>query len=945
MTSTRLQGIIDSIESKGLEVEKRSDYWQTQCPCPGHDDDTPSVTWKEQPSGKITVKCHAGCEGSEILKALDLNFEVLYPDDNSRKASSKKSQKRIVATYPYTDANGELLFEAVRFHPKDFRQRVPDVNGGYKWSIKGVKRVIYNLPAVIDAIEAGKPVFLVEGEKDADALNKRGLVATTVPMGAGKWSKDYNDYFNGADIIILPDNDVPGREHAVTVADHLSDFSKSVRILQLPDIQEKEDVSDWLDEGGTKDEFLELAFDCPIISGKHEALEAVGMDADQANSGDEESIRHLNNHFFEEDHKIYSTREDERLVADFSIDIVSFVKDDKEGRVFYIKIREKNKNKVYTSDLIEVHPESLDTTRSFYPNIRPYTMGEIIQTRNDKVTPLQIFKWLLTKFERPIVRRPDHLGFIESTNFDNRPFWLFANALICPPHGEHEGKIIYPNEHGEFIVDEHHGFAVPNYDSEKEKEQLAPIIKTDTDGAAAFMGTVKEKLLQLIGGGDTTGKAKNYAKILLGYVVYHLFENELFHANDMNGHTVIMYIYGAKGSGKTTYFGTILQAFFGLHKTKAIKGNTVTIPALENRMGHYSQLPLPYDEFNVVEANIDYQNINSHYHKVSRTVSDVDRAGRNKYTPIRSTLSLISNFPINLDVDQADATESRVVYIEYKKDYRSTGSEFEWFEDNLDDLSRITSYLLLNQTDKDRENIKLSVRKLYNQFRKKLDKKVEENPKKYVAEHRLTDNYTRLLACYEYAFGKDIEFRKFIFQEILDRFEAAKSNQKENTIINQIIYLAAAGRIKESWHYHYNNNQEELYLNLSQMYEAYAEYKRDKAVSNNQFKDIIKSYLDECGGYEVKTKKWYGSYFNRENEKIEVNKPMWSYIITYKQLGQDNLLRDMFPATEEQTTFIRKYEHDYEGKNEQTGKSDNEQDGKPENELDIQLDMEDEAPF
>ncbi|MEX1159549.1 MAG: hypothetical protein WEA79_01775, partial [Balneolaceae bacterium] len=162
---------------------------------------------------------------------------------------------------------------------------------------------------------------------------------------------------------------------------------------------------------------------------------------------------------------------------------------------------------------------------------------------------------------------------------------------------------------------------------------------------------------------------------MLAYVVYHLYEKELYFSNDMNGHTVMLYVYGPKGTGKTTYFNTFLRAFFGLHKTKEMKGNSVTIAAIENQMGHFSQLPVCYDEYNPEFSKIDYQNINGYYHKTSRTVSDVDRAGRNKFTPIRSTLSLTSNFRINLDVDQADATESRVIYFEYKKEYRSNDSD------------------------------------------------------------------------------------------------------------------------------------------------------------------------------------------------------------------------------------------------------------------------------
>ncbi|MEX0662094.1 MAG: hypothetical protein WEA58_04095 [Balneolaceae bacterium] len=909
MTSTRFQKLLDTIEASGLKVESRSGYTQTQCPC--HQDNTPSVTIKENAAGKISLNCHAGCETSDILRALNLTWDVLYPDD--QKKSSLKKKKEIVATYPYTDEKRNLLYEAVRFYPKSFRQRVPAVGGGWKWSLKGVRRVIYNLPDVLQAAKDDKPVFLVEGEKDAEALTKRGLISTTVPMGAGKWSDDFNPAFKDVELIILPDNDDPGKEHSVLVASKLLEIAKSIRILNLPKLPDKGDVSDWLMDGGSKEELLELAFDTDIIKTADDAAVSAGLDPTD-DEEDETTARLSKNLFFEENNHIYSTSEDERLVADFAIDINSIVKDDREGRIFYINIRELNRGKLNVSDTIEVLPESLDDVRSFYKSIRPYTMGEIIQSRHDKVKPLSIFKWLLSEFDKPIVRRPDHVGFIQPTDYDKRPYWLFGNALICPPYKDEPGKIVDPNEADEFIVNNQVGFTLPLYQSLKEKEQLAPMINKEVKGAGEFLGEVKTKLIDLIGGGDPTGRAKNYAKIMMAYVVYHLYEKDIYFANDMNGHTVMLYVYGPKGTGKTTYFNTFLRAFFGLHKTKEMKGNSVTIAAIENQMGHFSQLPVCYDEYNPEFSKIDYQNVNGYYHKTSRTVSDVDRAGRNKFTPIRSTLSLTSNFRINLDVDQADATESRVVYFEYKKEFRSNDSDlFEWFENNLDDLSRITTYVLLNQTDESRKNIKKEVKALYLLYKNKLDEEVAKNPKKYVAEHRLTDNYIRLLGCYEHIFGEDPAFRSFILDELLQRFAAAKANEKENAILNQLIYLASSGRVKESWHFHYNNNQNEVYINLSQLYEAYAEYKRDKAISNNQFKEILKDYFEECGGYDTGTKKWYGTYYDKSNSRVDVNKPMHSYVLSYKQVADsNNLLKELFPYGEEAQPYVSKYSSETE---------------------------------
>jgi len=126
---------------------------------------------------------------------------------------------RIVATYDYVDESGELLFQVVRFEPKDFRQRRhgrpsddPDrIKDGWCWSVRGVRQVPYRLPELIEAIANGQPVWIVEGEKDVDNLYRLGVPATCNAGGAGKWRAELNEYFRGADVIIVQDNDPQAR--------------------------------------------------------------------------------------------------------------------------------------------------------------------------------------------------------------------------------------------------------------------------------------------------------------------------------------------------------------------------------------------------------------------------------------------------------------------------------------------------------------------------------------------------------------------------------------------------------------------------------------------------------------------------------------------------------------------------------------------------------------
>jgi len=167
---------------------------------------------------------------------------------------ARRGRGRVVASYDYLDSGEKLVFQVTRWEPKNFTQRRPDGNGGWINSVKGIELVPYHLPEVI----AAKAVFVVEGEKDANALASLGLAATCNAAGAGKWRAGYNRWFAGKRVAILPDNDDPGRKHAHDVARHLHGVAEEVKIIELPELPPKGDVSDWLTSGGTREALLEL---------------------------------------------------------------------------------------------------------------------------------------------------------------------------------------------------------------------------------------------------------------------------------------------------------------------------------------------------------------------------------------------------------------------------------------------------------------------------------------------------------------------------------------------------------------------------------------------------------------------------------------------------------------------------------------------------------------
>lgn len=229
--------------------------------CPAHDDRKPSLSITEGDDGRVLLTCHAGCSTEQVLAALSLTWDDLFVE-----RKEKQPTRRIAHAYDYTDADGHLLFQTVRFLPKDFRQRRPDDHGGWIWNLKGVHPELYRLPEVRDAIASDQIVFLVEGEKDADALHALGLTATCNPMGAGAWRDDYATALRGARLVIVPDNDEAGREHAEQVARSCHDVAGEVRILELPGLDAKADVSDWITAGGDAEALLALAAAAPLYT-------------------------------------------------------------------------------------------------------------------------------------------------------------------------------------------------------------------------------------------------------------------------------------------------------------------------------------------------------------------------------------------------------------------------------------------------------------------------------------------------------------------------------------------------------------------------------------------------------------------------------------------------------------------------------------------------------
>jgi putative DNA primase/helicase len=242
----RTSAALDKVLDKLSDVKPCGKGWSARCPA--HDDHHPSLTVTEADNGLILMYCHAECSYEDICRALNIG--------------------NIVATYDYRDETGKLLYQVTRTTPKGFFMRRPDGKEGFKNGLGDVPRVLYRLPELLKA-DRKQPVFIPEGEKDVDALRQLGLVATCNLGGAGKWRDEYSHWLSERDVAVLPDNDPQGEEHARKLVSSVLGVAASVKIVRLPSLPEKGDVSDWLIAGGTKEQSLALLEKAEILDSRY----------------------------------------------------------------------------------------------------------------------------------------------------------------------------------------------------------------------------------------------------------------------------------------------------------------------------------------------------------------------------------------------------------------------------------------------------------------------------------------------------------------------------------------------------------------------------------------------------------------------------------------------------------------------------------------------------
>jgi RecA-family ATPase len=247
--------------------------WLASCPLPthgqGHGDKNPSLSISDGEDGKPLFKCHSGCDQHQLFHAI--RDYGLLPEIEKRDPLA--SIKPLPALTPqvlehewvYVDEDGEPLYVKQRFKTasakgKDYRQARINKDGSRSYSLGDCRIVPYRFPELLNAKTAGRAIYLVEGEKAADALVEIGAIATSANSGSGSWPQEITQYFAGATVVMLPDNDLAGWKYAKLVAAALTPVVKSLRIVDLPVIYPTDDAWEWVHVyGGTRQQLAELA--------------------------------------------------------------------------------------------------------------------------------------------------------------------------------------------------------------------------------------------------------------------------------------------------------------------------------------------------------------------------------------------------------------------------------------------------------------------------------------------------------------------------------------------------------------------------------------------------------------------------------------------------------------------------------------------------------------
>ena len=252
--------------------------------CPAHDNPGASLSVK-QDGDRLLWHCFAGCSQGAVQAALGIAPHPVYTAPVApRTYSNGTASGPVVSVYEYTDRATGKPIRKNRHEPKTFIWESQDAAGRWIYGRNGLTPGLYHQEAVLGA-PAGAVVFFAGGEKGTDALCDRGEIATCNPDGDASWEPCFAESFRDKVVIALPDNDPAGHQLAQRLVSDLAGIARRVYVVNLPGLDEHQDVYDYLEHGGTVEQIVRLAL-CsgpsevsPVVdSGRCDELQAENDD-------------------------------------------------------------------------------------------------------------------------------------------------------------------------------------------------------------------------------------------------------------------------------------------------------------------------------------------------------------------------------------------------------------------------------------------------------------------------------------------------------------------------------------------------------------------------------------------------------------------------------------------------------------------------------------------
>lgn len=263
--------------AKQLGNAKRANgQWVASCPVPSHGkgkgDKNPSLSVHIDDEGKPLFHCHGGCSQESVFQTIrDRNLLPELQERPDPLANIKPMPKvEFQQEWQYQDEDRVTVFVKHRMRVGDtgktYRLYKVDPNGKRYPTLGDARIVPYRLPELLDAKTAGRIIYLAEGEKAVDALMSLGVAATTSHSGAGNWPPENTEYFAGANVCIIPDNDLSGWRYAQRAAEAILPIAKAVKVIDLGLQGQGDDAYEFIEGGGGRAELAALVKAAPKIN-------------------------------------------------------------------------------------------------------------------------------------------------------------------------------------------------------------------------------------------------------------------------------------------------------------------------------------------------------------------------------------------------------------------------------------------------------------------------------------------------------------------------------------------------------------------------------------------------------------------------------------------------------------------------------------------------------